>query len=295
MTTVSEPLSVRHSPQVASWLPVLVLPAVVFLVGMGWPAWIFLWSLSSGIYVGLKWLTYADCSVVSPSNSRTLAYLLFWPGMDAKSFFDQRRMTAKPESVEWLYVATKLTLGVTLIALSKYILLSHPLVAGWIGMAGILFVLHFGIFHLLSTFWRASGIHAVPLMNGPIMASSLSDFWGRRWNLAFRDLAHTYVFRPLAGSLGVAGATMAVFAVSGIIHDLVISTAAGAGYGLPTLYFVIQGLGLLVERSRTGKRLGLGRAVVGRVYCAVMVLAPVGLLFHRPFVEQVVLPMLRAL
>ncbi len=294
MATASEPLSVRETPEISSWLPVLVLPAAVLVAGMDWPAWIFMWSLSFAIYAGFKWLTFADASAVSPTNSRAFAYLLLWPGMDVMSFLDQSRTTNRPRLVEWVYAVIKLTLGVALITLSKYVIPDHPLVGGWIGMAGIVFGLHFGLLHLLSNYWRESGIHAVPIMNAPVMASSLSDFWGRRWNLAFRDLSHAYVFRPLVGSLGVAGATMSVFVVSGVIHDFVISLASGAGYGLPTLYFTIQGIGLLFERSRIARRFGIGKGVMGRLYCAVVVLGPVGLLFHRPFVEHVVIPMLRA-
>ncbi|MBC8355741.1 MAG: hypothetical protein H8E66_27510 [Planctomycetes bacterium] len=295
MATVAEPLAIALGRKFSSWLPLMILPAAVLVAGLDWPAWIFMWSLSFAIYAGFKWLTFADCSVESPVHSRTLTYLLLWPGMDANSYLDQTRATSRPEMDEWVFATIKLLLGVTLIFLSKFVIQQHALVGGWVGMASIVFVLHFGLLHLLSLYWRESGIHAVPIMNAPIMASSLSDFWGRRWNLAFRDLAHTYVFRPFVGSLGVTGATIAVFVVSGVIHDVAISTASGAGYGLPTLYFVIQGLGLLFERSRIGKRIGLGRAVIGRVYCAVLTLAPVGLLFHRPFVEHVVVPMLQAL
>lgn len=52
---------------------------------------------------------------------------------------------------------------------------------------------------------------------------------------------------------------------------------------------------MLVERSRYGKRLGLGRGLIGRLYTGLAVLAPAGLLFHPPFVDEVVLPTLQAL
>ncbi len=84
---------------------------------------------------------------------------------------------------------------------------------------------------------------------------------------------------------------MAVFLVSGVVHDAVISIPAEGGFGLPTLYFVIQGVGLLFERSRLGKRIGTRKGVIGRLFCAVVTLGPVCLLFHQPFVERVVIPM----
>jgi alginate O-acetyltransferase complex protein AlgI len=132
-------------------------------------------------------------------------------------------------------------------------------------------------------------------MQKPVLARSLTDFWGRRWNLAFRDLAHRFVFQPLAPSAGPAQATIAVFLVSGIIHDAVISFAAGGGWGLPTLYFLIQGVALLLEKSRFGKRAGLSRGWIGRLYATAVVTGPAMLLFHTPFIMRVVLPMLESI
>jgi len=69
------------------------------------------------------------------------------------------------------------------------------MLAGWLGMIGIVVTLHFGIFHALSCLWRRASVEARPLMHAPLASTSLSEFWGRRWNTAFRDLTHRFLFR----------------------------------------------------------------------------------------------------
>lgn len=153
----------------------------------------------------------------------------------------------------WLSPVSRIALGAALIYLTAPLALGYSvLAAGWSGMIGMLLLLHCGLFDLLSLAWRRAGIEALPLMNHPLRASSLSDFWGKRWNRAFRDVAHRFLFRPLVRPLGTAGATLAAFFFSGIVHDVVISLPAGGGYGLPTLYFLLQGTGLLAEHGRWG-------------------------------------------
>ena len=256
-----------------------------------------MWLLAVSIYCGLKWLTFASSPLARHSSmTRTLGYLLLWPGMNATEFLDGRSHAARPPQREWLLAITNLSAGLVLLfVVVPRLNGENALVAGWIGMIGLVLLLHFGFFHVLSLGWRFRGVEAEPLMDFPIKASSLSDFWGRRWNRAFRDVAFAHIFRPLVGRVGVARAMMAVFIVSGLIHDLVISVPVRGGWGGPTLYFVLQGVGLLAERSRLGQRFGFGRGLTGRIVCVLFVVAPLGLLFHEPFVRRAILPTLAAL
>ena len=91
------------------------------------------------------------------------------------------------------------------------------------------------------------------------------------------------------------GATLAAFLASGLIHELVISVPAQGGYGLPTGYFLLQGLGLLGERARAARRGGLGRGWRGRVFTFLVAAGPAFWLFPPVFVRHVILPMLGAI
>ncbi len=169
------------------------------------------------------------------------------------------------------------------------------MIAGWVGMIGLILLLHFGTFHLLELAWRRAGVCAEPIMRQPLRSPSLGEFWGKRWNLGFRQLSYSFVFKPLQRRVGAVAATLAAFLASGLIHDFVISFPAGGGYGLPTGYFLLQGIGVAAERSSAGKRAGLGEGIAGWMWMALFTAGPVFLLFHARFVMQVILPFLHAI
>ncbi|MGH9723314.1 MAG: wax synthase family protein [Bryobacteraceae bacterium] len=251
------------------------------------PAWVAMWTLAASLFVALKWTSWRRAAIPA-AGWRAWGFLLAWPGMDARRFMLRR--APRPRVTEWIAAAGKTLLGVFLIwrALPA-IPFAWPLAAGWTGMIGLVFVLHFGVFHLAALAWQSMGVAAEPLMRAPLLATSLADFWGRRWNLAFRALAHDLVFRPLA-RFGAPIATMTAFAASGLVHDVVLSIPARGGYGRPTLYFVLQGFAVLLSR-----RFGLDRGLGGRVFALTLVILPAPLLFHEPFVTGVILPFLAAL
>ncbi len=279
------------------WLPLVVLPwCVVFYTPATWPRWAFMWILALAIFVGCKWLTWRRTPVPGVSFWKSAGYLGAWPGLDAASFLNPHSAPSKPTPREWLFAGCKFVLGVVLLfGIARRVPAEYPYLVGWVGMVGIVMMLHFGIFHLLSCAWRRAGVEARPLMDRPLMSVSLGEFWGRRWNTAFRDLTHRFLFRPLKSRLGARGAVFAGFAFSGVIHDVVISLPAGGGYGGPTVFFLLQGVGLLIERSRVGRSLGLGTGWRGWLFTWGMLLLPAPILFHEPFVTGIVVPFMRAL
>jgi len=260
------------------------------------PRWAWMWSLAMAIYVACKWLTWHAAKETGADGKLQAGYLLLWPGMDSEAFLTGRRSVVSPALAEWLLAGAKLCFGLLLLyGLLPRLAPEQELLVGWTGMIGLIFVLHFGLFHLLSCGWRSVGVDAQPLMDWPIAATSLGEFWGRRWNRAFRDLAFRFLFRPLTRKVGAAWGLMTGFLVSGLVHDAVISIPAGGGYGGPTLFFLVQGAGMLAQRSAPGRRLGMDRGSGGWLSTAACLLLPVTVLFHRPFIGNVIVPFLHAI
>jgi hypothetical protein len=254
-----------------------------------------MWLFAFSIYASCKWLTWWTTPTQGVSFSRQLAYLALWPGLDADAFFHSTNKFT-PTGGAWAFALAKFTLGLVLVGIVPALVPREAnLLRGWIGMIGIVFLLHFGIFDLLSLAWQTAGVAAKPLMDWPMLATSVSDFWGQRWNRAFRDLTHRFLFRPLTARLGPRTALFVGFLFSGIVHDLVISLPAGAGYGGPTLYFLVQAGAIFFEHSAFGKRLGLGRGVRGWLFAMFVLVGPMFLLFHLPFIRNVIVPFLDAI
>jgi hypothetical protein len=94
--------------------------------------------------------------------------------------------------------------------------------------------------------------HAFPThMRWPFLASSIDEFWGRRWATWVSEWFRQVIFKryrtqPLFGGL-------LVFVVSGLWHEVLIDVPLLAFYGINVLggwllYFVIQGVGAALER-----------------------------------------------
>lgn len=284
----------RHT--FAGWVPLLAFLSLALWFGRPLPSWAYMWCIAVAIFLGVKWQTWWRVRGNAPhSVARSVAYLFLWPGMDAPAFLTDSR-PSKPAGTAWCWALFKTSVGAALLWLIVRRLPSGlPLVRGWLGLLGIAFLVHFGSFDLVALCWQSLGVRAQPIMQRPASSRSLAEFWGRSWNLGFRQLSHELVFRPLYPRVGLPAATLLVFFISGLIHELVISVPARGGCGLPTAYFVLQGLGVIFERSRSGRLLGLARGVRGWAFTVLITAGPVYFLFHPPFVFRVVLPFMKAI
>jgi alginate O-acetyltransferase complex protein AlgI len=258
-----------------------------------------MWLMAVALFMGCKWLTLGRAfrTMGRVPRLKAVAYLVAWPGMDAARFLSPDLAPVHPR---WATVRNAALAGARVLCGAFLLFVAarqtaNPLLAGWIGMIGMILILHFGLFDLASAGWKALRVDAPPLMDRPLRSTSVSEFWGQRWNAAFNDLALRLVFRPVARRSGIVPATWLAFAVSGLIHELVISFPAGAGFGLPTVYFLIQALGISVERSALGNWLKLNRGFSGWLFTMLVVAAPAYWLFHPPFVRRVILPFMEAI
>jgi hypothetical protein len=192
---LDRPLSRGHAMVriLRDWLLASIpLSAVVCFCPDTWPRWGAMWLIAIAIFAGLKWLTWSQSAVRNAAPARHLGYLLAWPGLDVHTFLG--KPDAPPAALsEWLQAFVNLVVGGMLVSVvARRIPAGHEYLIGWVGMIGIVLVLHFGSLHLVSCGWRLFGVHARPLMNAPIRSVSLDEFWGRRWNTAFRDLTASW-------------------------------------------------------------------------------------------------------
>ena len=117
---------------------------------------------------------------------------------------------------------------------------------------GIFLFLHL-LTDVFSTLVAVAGYAPEIMFRDPLLRStSLSDFWGRRWNLLIHGLLKRTVFRPLTRrGVPAWGASVVVFAVSGLFHEYAFAPMQPdlrASTGRCLLFFLCQPLALAAER-----------------------------------------------
>jgi len=218
-----------------------------------------------------------------PRTATGLAAFLFaWPCVFPDRF-RERHPGQTIEPARFLAAWARMGLGALSIALlAIYAPYIPDPVLGLTGIAAILLTFHLGIGDLLPWLLRWAGFAVPPMFDRPWAARSLAEFWGKRWNLPFVEMNRRFFLRPLHRYFNGRGARFALFALSGVLHELGISYPAAGGWGLPLAYFLLQGVLVAVEERFR---------ITSRLWTWFWLLAPSPWLFHEPFRRALIVPL----
>jgi hypothetical protein len=220
-----------------------------------------------------------------PRDPIGLAVFLFaWPGV-IPDYFRKRSSTETIEPMKFFSAWARTALGAASIVL---LAASAPRIPdsllGIAGVAVLLLTVHLGIGDLLPWFLRWAGFAAPLLFDRPWAAASLAEFWSRRWNLAFVEMNRRLLLQPLYRIFGRRGSRFALFALSGVLHELALSFPANAGWGLPLSYFLLHGALVEVEERFH---------IANRAWVWFWLIFPSASLFHEPFRRSLIVPFYR--
>ena len=158
-------------------------------------------------------------------------------------------------NVSWGCEALRSALAISIILLAciitKQIILTEEIFQrSWI-LDHILFTIAFviimqsvgqlclGLQHLL-------GRNPKPLIDNICLSRTPAEFW-RRWGWSVHLWLYRYVFMPAGGRAKAIRATLLVFFVSSILHEILFAVAIGRVTGHQTIFFMLNALGVLAS------------------------------------------------
>ncbi|MFD2157564.1 MBOAT family protein [Rubritalea tangerina] len=266
-------------PRWAVWGLVIAIYMAVHVLVIDENPFLRMVALCSVLMAGMKAVVYSEWRRGGGGWLRWRPYLYFvaaWFGMDPRPWEKLGRVRSEWKK-DMIVGLGCLICGVSLLFLFEFMEIAH-VIAVFIALS---MAFHFGVLRVLTGYWRSRGVGVRALFRNPLEARGFGDFWGKRWNLAYSQMMAIAVQRPLEERFGRAWAVFTVFVISGLFHELAITVPVGAGYGLPTLFFTLQGGFVALERTFGvgGKWLCLGSLVLG-----------IPVLFPPAFVDAVILP-----
>jgi hypothetical protein len=118
----------------------------------------------------------------------------------------------------------------------------------------------------------------------PYLASSLSEFWGKRWNRWVRDWLHT-----IASAISKKNKTVTLFLaffISGLFHEIMFAlpyyiTFQKSYFGYMSLFFMLQFLGVALEKRLFSK----WPPLIKRIYMWSFIILPSPLFINESFLR----------
>jgi hypothetical protein len=280
---------------VLAWIVMVVGPAVLW----PWRPWLGAGTFFVGqIAAFLVSWKVASLLCLAPeawgrfTPLRLLAYCIFY-GMQPRQFLVGAKTPPGAPVPTIRSFLLNLATGLALVLLAPRLLpAATPLaVRFWVALVGAGFLFLMARLDFYALLFRLMGFAVEKVWDCPVAATSLDEFWGRRWNRIVSGFLREVLFFPVARRAGARTALLAVFLYSGFYHE-VLCFLAQSGYGGPTAYFFVQFLGVAAEGSRVGRRLLRNRPWLGRGWTLAVVILPLGLLLPQRLLDDYLLPLL---
>jgi hypothetical protein len=292
---------IKNKMLLSGWLMLMISIAIICIIFWHQSPIIKMLAIIATTFTGMKVVAVAEGYKGKKLGLTFKQWVIFasgWAGMRAQPF-ETLGQSALPNAWPMIRFGISRVIAGLLLILFAHWLVSLPLnhhlnyiLISSVLLVGFSLILHFGLLSISAGMWRLSGANTYYLFRQPVKALSLTEFWSKRWNIAFSEMTSVAIFRPLKDKISSAGALMIAFAFSGLLHELALSVPVNSGYGLPLLYFIIQGLLVLTEKALINRKvMFLGHHIIARMWTLFWVIAPMPLLFHAQFIKQVVWPL----
>ena len=224
---------------------------------------------------------------------RFLAYCV-WIGMQPRQFLVGERTAANAPIPTVSGFVLNVVTGLVLFWLVPRLLpVATPwAIRFWIALVGFCFLFLIARFDFWALVFRAMGFAVEKLWDCPIAATSLGDFWGRRWNRIVPGFLREVIFLPVAPGAVPRSRSWPCFSIAAC------TTNASASWPARDTADrrCTSCCNASVSRSRTPvrRRLMRGRLWLARAWTFAVVFLPVGLFLHPGLVDGYLVPMLVA-
>lgn len=291
--------------RVPAWFAVIAGMTLADRLTLAEPAGFRMLALIAALLIAMKGLVCVESRLAGQPRLRGFAWCAFalgWLGMRPVVFANVPG-PSRPGAIDLLRKGTLfVAMGVALAFFARWWSADGSSIESFdarrlVGIAAMMvafsLTVHFGLCDLQAGFWRMLGADCRSLFRAPLRSTSLKEFWGSRWNVAFSEMTALAVFRPLKPFVGTSAAATAAFLFSGLLHEIAISVPVRAGYGLPLAYFALHALAMRLESRHLARKFHQ-RRWLGRLWTLAWIVIPLPLLFHPWFVAGVIAPMLGA-
>ena len=257
-------------------------------------------TIITSVFICMKIITATENYKSNRANLTLLQWFIFvftWAGMRPTIFETMGDKPLEKAKTMIYFGFIRIIIGGFLIFLAHKIFLQlnssvSILIVSVFLLVGFSLIIHFGILAMSAGIWRLSGVKTYYLFNSPLKSNSLGEFWSKRWNIAFSEMTSISVYRPLKKILGTKSAFLIAFLFSGLLHEMAISLPVHKGFGLPLLYFVIQGTVMMLEEFLVKKNITFfKKGFVANLWVYFWVIIPTPILFHYYFVKEIVWPL----